>query len=72
MSLVELEQKEIRPLSKAEKLQLIADITKMLQEEEEDELSQYFKPGEKHGFWSPFDAFDMAQKMQNLLEQETV
>ena len=32
MSLAEIEQEVIKPLSRAEKLQLIADITKMLHE----------------------------------------
>ena len=74
MSVAEIEEKIIKPLSRAEKWQLIEDITQMLRQEEEAEaeLSKYFKPGQKVGFWSPFDAFDMAQKMQNLLEQETV
>ncbi len=35
MLLVELEHKLIKPLPRSDKLQLIADITKMLQQEEE-------------------------------------
>lgn len=72
MSVAEIEEKIIKPLSREEKWQLIEDIARMLREEEAAELSRYFQPGQKVGFWSPFDAFDMAQKMQNLLEQETV
>ena len=70
MSIIELEQ-EIKPLTRLEKLQLIADITKMLQEEEESELAQYFPPGTIAAVWSPFDEYAAAAKLQELLEKET-
>jgi len=44
MLLTKLEKKFIKPLSRAEKLQLIADITKMLQQEEESP-EKYFCSG---------------------------
>ena len=69
MSIIELEQ-EIKPLTKLEKLQLIADITRMLQEEE-SELAQYFPPGTVAAVWSPFDEYAAATKLQELLEKET-
>ena len=69
MSLVEIEQKVIKPLSRAEKLQLIADITKMLQEEEkaESELSQYFKSGEEVGRFGPVNEPQIASQLQEML-----
>ncbi len=52
MSLIELEQIHIQPLTRAEKRQLIKDIRKMLQQEEEKEeerqLSKIFKPGAEY------------------------
>ena len=67
MSIIELEQ-EIKPLTKLEKLQLIADITRMLQEEE-SELARYFPPGTVAAVWSPFNEH-AAAKLQELLEKE--
>ncbi len=49
MSLIELEKKHIRPLTRAEKWQLMRDIQDMLQQEEkaaeESVLRKIFKPG---------------------------
>jgi hypothetical protein len=68
MSLVELKQ-EIKSLTRLEKLQLIANITRMLQEEE-SEFVQYFPPGTIAAVWSPFDEYAAAAKLQELLEYE--
>lgn len=67
MSLVEIEQEVIKPLSRVEKLQLIADISKMLQEEEGDELSQYFKPGQEVGRFGPVNEPQIASQLQEML-----
>lgn len=44
MLLTEFERKFIKQLPRSDKLQLIADVTKMLQEEEEH-TERYFKKG---------------------------
>jgi len=67
MSLAEIEQEVIKPLSRAEKLQLIADITKMLQEEEKDDLSQYFEPGQEVGRFGPVNEPQIASQLQEML-----
>ena len=67
MSLVEIEQEVIKPLSRAEKLQLIADITTMLQAEEGDELSPYFKPGQEVGRFGPLNEPQIASQLQEML-----
>jgi hypothetical protein len=69
MSLAEIEQEVIKPLSRAEKLQLIADITKMVQEEEKDDLSQYFKPGQEVGRFGPVNEPQIASQLQEMLTQ---
>lgn len=67
MSLIEIEQNIIKPLSRAEKLQLIADISTMLQEEEKDELSKYFKPGQEVGRFGPVNEPQIASQLQEML-----
>ncbi len=52
MMLAELEHKFIQPLPKADKLQLIADITKMLQQEEE-RPEKYFERGYEYPVMMP-------------------
>lgn len=70
MSLVEIEQKVIKPLSIAEKLQLIADITIMLQEEEKtnSKLSQHFQKGAIHPIFTPLGMEDAAARLQEYIE----
>ncbi len=52
MLLTELERKFIEPLPRSDKLQLIADITKMLQQEEECP-EKYFKKGVSYSVMTP-------------------
>jgi len=71
MLLLDIEQDVIKPLSRREKLQLIADITQMLQEE--DELSRYFQPGVVYEVATPNltpddSAMLAAQQLQKVLE----
>jgi len=68
MSVAEIEEKIIKPLSRAEKWQLIEDITRMLREEEE--ADRIFRPGTKAGFWSPCNEFKMADQLKTFLEEQ--
>lgn len=68
MSIIELEQ-EIKPLTRLEKLQLIADITRMLQEEEDVEMKQFFKPGEIIDYHGPVIETKAAQQLQEYMDK---
>jgi hypothetical protein len=73
MSLNELERKYIRPLSRVEKLQLIADITRMLQQEDEHPAS-YFNSEDSYPVLTPTIApddapYEAAFQLQQLLEK---
>lgn len=70
MSLAEIEEKVIRPLTRAEKEQLIKDVQKML---EEEELSRMFPPDKEFEIssipLSPDDPVGQAsQQLQKVLE----
>ncbi|GAK50152.1 hypothetical protein U14_01379 [Candidatus Moduliflexus flocculans] len=72
MLLLELEETIIKPLSIAEKLQLIADIAKMLQEEE-SRLMQYVQQGVEYPVFTPTispdeSSYHAAYQLQQLLE----
>ena len=66
-SVIELTQ-DIQPLSRREKLTLIEEISKMLQQEEE--LSQYFTPGAVYPIETPLNAEKAAAQLQQFLEQQ--
>ena len=69
MLLIELEEKAIRPLSRLQKLQLIADISKMLQEEEE-RLETYVQRGRDYPVFTPtISPDDSAYKAAYQLQQ---
>ncbi|MBI1925045.1 hypothetical protein HYR99_12455 [Candidatus Poribacteria bacterium] len=57
----------LKTLSRPEKFHLIQFLAMELAQEEQ-ELSHYFKPENQHGFWSQYNAFEAAQKLQTLLE----
>ena len=66
MVLVELE-KDIQPLTRSEKLQLIAAITRMLQEEEERALSDIpLRSGVEYPVYTPLDSgmYEAAAQLQ--------
>ncbi len=74
MLLLELEERVIKPLPRFQKLQLIADITRMLQEEEKT-AEHYFEPGVEYPIFTPTIAPDdsgheAAYQLQQLLEGE--
>ncbi len=70
MSLCEIEEKIIRPLSRAEKFRLIADITKMLQDEEEIESvsSRHFRKGDLLPVFTPSGMEEAAARLQELID----
>ena len=75
MSVTEIE-KTIEPLSRAEKLQLIADITRMLQQEEQN-VSDFFDPGKVYEVATPNIANDdsawkAAQALKDSVKGQTI
>lgn len=38
------------------------------QTQEQQELAKYFKPGDVHGLWSQYGAFEAAEQLQALLK----
>ncbi|OQX11522.1 MAG: hypothetical protein BWK80_44620 [Desulfobacteraceae bacterium IS3] len=70
MLLFEIEQKIIKSLSRAEKIRLIADITKMLQVETETEpaLLQHFKNGAVYPVFTPSGMEEAAARLQEFIE----
>ncbi|MDM8525569.1 hypothetical protein QUF80_19540 [Desulfococcaceae bacterium HSG8] len=67
MSLTEI-TREIKPLSRLEKLQLIEKISKMLQEE--DDPGKYFTPGAEYPVFTPFNEEKAAAQLQQFLEEQ--
>ncbi len=73
MLLTELESEFIEPLTRSDKLQLIADITKMLQEEDE-RPEKYFKRGVIYPVMTPTitpddTSYKAAFQLQKLWEE---
>jgi hypothetical protein len=71
MLLLELE-KDIQPLTRSEKLQLIAAITRMLQEEEERSLSDFpLRPGVEYPVYTPLesDMYEAAAQLQAYADE---
>lgn len=73
MLLAELENKLIKPLSRADKLQLITDITKMLLEEEENP-EKYCEQGVDYPVATPTitpddSSYKAAYQLQQLWEE---
>ena len=72
MSLVEIEE-HIRPLSHAEKIQLIQDIAEMLKEDADAALLQRLKMAAEAAdpcYPGPLEAYEAANQLQVLLEKE--
>jgi len=74
MLLVELEKKLIKPLPRLDKLQLIADITKMLQQKEECPAEKYFEKGVKYPVVTPTitpddSSYKAAYQLQQFWEE---
>ncbi len=72
MLLAELENKFIKPLPKLDKLQLIVDVTKMLQHEEQ-RPEKYFQPGTEYPIITPTitqddSSYKSAYQLQQLWE----
>ncbi|RLC20790.1 MAG: hypothetical protein DRI57_03945 [Deltaproteobacteria bacterium] len=59
---------KIKPLSRLEKLQLIEEISKMLQEE--DDPGKYFTPGAEYPVFTPCNEEKAAAQLQQFLEQQ--
>ncbi len=58
----------LKALSRAEKFHIIQFLLSDLAQEENREISPFFRSGDQHCFWSQYNAFEAAQKLQNLLE----
>lgn len=61
-------KKEIIPLSRLEKLQLIEDISKMLRRE--DEPDKCFTPGAEYPVFTPYNQEKAASQLQQFLERK--
>lgn len=73
MSVVEIEE-YIKPLSHAEKLQLIQDIVEMLKAPDETLLRQFRKTAAIRvtRCSGPLEAYEAARQLQHLIEEESV
>jgi len=72
MSLIEIKQ-YIRPLSYAEKIQLIQDIADMLKEAVDDARLSHLEEATKHigpRGSGPLEAYQMATQLHKLIHQE--
>lgn len=67
MSLTEI-IREIKPLSRLEKLHLIGEILKMLQEE--DDPGKHFTPGAEYPVFTPCNEEKAAAQIQQFLEHQ--
>ena len=67
MSVTEI-TKEIKPLSRIEKLQLIEEISKMLREEESP--AKYFTAGAKYPVFTPHNEEKAAAQLQQFLDHQ--
>ena len=75
MLLIELENNLIKPLPRSDKLRLIADITEMLQEEE-DSPEKYFGRGVSYPVMTPTitpddTSYEAAFQLQQLWERSS-
>jgi hypothetical protein len=64
MSVIEIEE-QIKPLSQAEKLQIIADVTRMLQAD----LPHKIPTGSDIPYYSPFNEDAAAMQIHQYLEE---
>lgn len=67
MSVIEIEE-QIKPLSQAEKLQIIADVTKMLQED----LLYQVPPGSEIPYYSPYNEDVAAVQIHHYLKEQSL
>ena len=67
MSLPEI-TKDIKPLSRIEKLQLIEEISKMLREEESP--TKYLTKGAKYPVFTPYNEEKAADRLQQFLDRQ--
>ncbi len=68
MLLMDIE-KQVTPLSRAEKWQLIKDVQEMLMQEEVSELQQISKSGHAYPLFTPVGLEDGAMKLQHYLDE---
>lgn len=71
MLLIDIE-KQVKPLSRAEKWQLIRDIQEMLMQEEETELQNLSKPGLTYPLFTPVGLEEGAARLQQYLNEGTL
>ncbi|MCP4104539.1 MAG: hypothetical protein GY749_03225 [Desulfobacteraceae bacterium] len=62
-------EKQIMPLSRAEKWQLIKDVQEMLMQEEESELQHLSKSGLAYPLFTPVGLEEGAMKLQQYLHE---
>ncbi|MCP4379498.1 MAG: hypothetical protein GY794_25420 [bacterium] len=67
MSIHEIEEKYIQPLSTTEKLQLIQDVIEMLKVD--SGLTSYFEPGQTVSYHGPVNEPRVAARLEELLQQ---
>jgi len=68
MLLLDIE-KTVKPLSRAEKWQLIKDVQEMLMQEETSELQHLTTPGRSYPLFTPVGLEEGATKLQEYLQE---
>ena len=65
-------EREIKPLSKTEKLQLIQDVVEMLKDDEQDDRDRYFIKSGTYELSTPPGTGNAAQQLDTFLKRQSV
>lgn len=65
-------EKAVKDLNKAEKVRLVKYITAELEKEAADDPAQYLELGGEYAIWSPYNEFAAAERLERLLEEQSL